>query len=304
MRPAPDMLVVTDRISLSTTTYLHPHVLGTLAIAAILRRKIATVDITGEYLECELPDVDEVLMALDPRLSRLLAELDPSVKRYTDESGKLVVKLKRALYGCVQSARLWYIKLRDTLLDLGYSINPYDLCTFHKDVNGEQIAIAFHVDDLLITAASEKMIDDVIKELEGKFVGVGTVRGDTHTYLGMNFAIKADSIELDMSSYLNKLVAEREGRAKTTPAKTDLMSDDESSELLCEKDQKLFHSEVAKILFVVKRIRMMCLPAISVLASKVGKATNQDRERLDRILDYLRSTKEMTLILQCGGNMD
>ena len=57
--------------NISSSTLSLEAVLGTLAIAAILRRKIATVDITGAYLECELPDEVEVLMSLDPLLSRL-----------------------------------------------------------------------------------------------------------------------------------------------------------------------------------------------------------------------------------------
>ncbi|CAN0452458.1 unnamed protein product, partial [Ectocarpus fasciculatus] len=59
-----------------------------------------------------------------------------------------VVKLKRALYGCVQSARLWFEKLRGVLEADGFEANPYDLCTFNKMVDGEQVSVAFHVDDL------------------------------------------------------------------------------------------------------------------------------------------------------------
>ena len=48
---------------------------------------------------------------------------------------------------------------------------------------------------------------------------------------------------------------------------------------------------------------MMCLPAVSVLASKVKKATGQDRGRLDRVFYYLFATKDMVMKFKCGGSI-
>ena len=72
-----------------------------IAIAAILKRKVVTADTTGAYLECDLPEEDEVYMELDPLQTPLLATLDPSVIGVVGDNGMLVVKLKKALYGLV-----------------------------------------------------------------------------------------------------------------------------------------------------------------------------------------------------------
>jgi len=288
--------------NISSPTVCLESVFGMLAVAAILRRKVATVDITGAYLECELPEDDEVIMLVDPLLSRLLAEVDPSAVPFQNDKGQLCVRLKRALYGCVQSARLWLEKLRDTLVSLGFEANPYDLCTFNKVVDGEQISIAFHVDDLLITCCSDSAIDALIVQLEGVFTGVSATRGATHSYLGMQFIVKDGGIELDMSGYLEKILADRpELKNKPTPADTNLMSDLELSQELNDAEQKLFHSEVAKVLFIAKRCRMQCLTAVSVLASRVKCATRRDRDRLDRIFHYLHTTRDMVMCFKCGG---
>ena len=37
------------------------------------------------------------------------------------------MKVDKALYGCVESAVLWYKKLRSTLEADGYEVNLYDL---------------------------------------------------------------------------------------------------------------------------------------------------------------------------------
>lgn len=290
--------------TISSPTVCLESVFGMLAVAAILRRKIATVDITGAYLECELPEEDEVLMKLGPLLSALVVEIDPTAVPFRDDKGCLVVKLKRALYGCVQSARLWFEKLRDTLLALGFESNPYDLCTFHKTVDDETISIAFHVDDLLITCRSDAIIDNLVSDLEKTFANVSSTRGAKHSYLGMRFVVTDEAIELDMSGYLKKILSDSDSlKLKPTPADANLMTDDSSSILLDAEGQKVFHSQVAKILFVAKRCRMMCLPAISVLASKVYKATEQDRGRLDRIFHYLNATKDMVMKFKCGGKV-
>jgi hypothetical protein len=55
-----------------------------------------------------MPDGDEVIIELSPLVASFLAEIDPTVKSFADESGRVLVRLKRALYGCVQSALLWY----------------------------------------------------------------------------------------------------------------------------------------------------------------------------------------------------
>lgn len=84
---------------------------------------------------------------------QILAQIDPTVVPHRSLDGTLIVKLKRALYGCVQSARLWFEKLRSTLSAAGFTPDPNDFCTFNKVIRRSQITIAFHVDDLSIASA-------------------------------------------------------------------------------------------------------------------------------------------------------
>ena len=138
--------------NLSSPTASMESLLAIIAIAAIQRRKIDSIDITGAYLECTLPPKDDVHMELDPTVAMLLRELDPAAATYATVKGANIVKLERALYGCVQSARLWYKKLRDTLVSIGFIVNNYDLCVFNKMVYDVQVSVVFHVDDLLLCA--------------------------------------------------------------------------------------------------------------------------------------------------------
>ncbi len=86
-------------------------------------------------------------MELDPILTRILAEIDPSAIPMIDQKGMLTVKLNRALYGLVQSSLLWYKKLRAALESMGFVSNDYDACVFNRGIGVKQITVAVNVDD-------------------------------------------------------------------------------------------------------------------------------------------------------------
>ncbi len=69
-----------------------------------------------------------------------------------------------------------------------FEINPYDPCIANKMVDGSQMTIRWHVDDLMISHLKQEEIMQVvqqIKDIYGKILkeNVGTV----HDYLGMTF---------------------------------------------------------------------------------------------------------------------
>ena len=89
------------------------------AIAAQEDRHVATLDIGGAYLNASMKE-HEVLMRLDPKLAMILTKIRPDCKPFLDADGTIVVQLDKALYGCVESARLWYDHLRKTLEAMGF----------------------------------------------------------------------------------------------------------------------------------------------------------------------------------------
>ena len=87
------------------------------------------------------------------------------------ESGTKVLYLiiLRALYGCIQSALLWYNLYLNTLVEEGFIINPYDKCVANKVINGEQCTIAFYVDDNKISHEDPGVVTKVIQNLKEHF---------------------------------------------------------------------------------------------------------------------------------------
>ena len=63
----------------------------------------------------------------------------------------LYVCLSKSLYGMLRSALLLYKLLRSDLEDRGFVVNPYYPCVSNKMVDGSQITVCWHVDDLKIS---------------------------------------------------------------------------------------------------------------------------------------------------------
>jgi hypothetical protein len=84
----------------------------------------------------------------------------------------LYLELLKALYGCVQSALLWYNLLTGTLEGMGFKLNTYDPCVANSIIHGKQCTIAWFVDDNKIShvdcGAVTKIKKDNIEALRKK----------------------------------------------------------------------------------------------------------------------------------------
>jgi hypothetical protein len=58
--------------------------------------------------------------------------------------------LEKAVYGKMKSALLFCQKWVVDLTSLGFTINPYNPCITNKFVDGHQLEVCWHVDQLLI----------------------------------------------------------------------------------------------------------------------------------------------------------
>ena len=64
--------------------------------------------------------------------------------------------MSKALYGMLESALKFYERLRKDLEEAGFKVNPYDPCVANKIVNGTQMTVTWHVDDLKVSHADEE----------------------------------------------------------------------------------------------------------------------------------------------------
>ena len=121
-----------------------------------------TLDVGGAFLNADMPDTGpKVHVRIDGPAAQILADMDPTHKAHLDERGTIIVQLRKALYGTVQASKLWYQTLSLKLSELGYQKNAYDPCVFNKTVEGHQVTIALHVDDMFVTSVNREDLDEI-----------------------------------------------------------------------------------------------------------------------------------------------
>ena len=99
--------------------------------------------------------------------------------------------MKKALYGVLKSALLFYMKLIGDLKISGFKLNLYDPCVMNKIVGGEQMTVVFHMYDMKVSYKIDKAITRAIEYLDGVYPGIKAVRGNVHDYLGMRLDYSA-----------------------------------------------------------------------------------------------------------------
>ena len=281
------------------------------AIDAREGRHLAVTDIPGEFLHADMEQ--DIHMLLKGTIAMLIVKLDPSLYRkfiWENKKGKpmLYIKLKKALYGTLQVALLFWRLLSDTLIEWGFKLNEYDKCVANKIINGKQCTIIWHVDDLKISHVDPKVVNNIIKKLEEKFgqeSPLVTSQGKKIVYLGMciDYTIKG-KVKISMYDFIDKMLAELPSDmngVSATPAALHLFNIDEGAEKLDENKAQLFHHLVAKLLYLSRRSRQDIQTAVAFLCTRVQSPDTDDYKKLVKVMKYLCNTKHITLTMEAGS---
>ena len=266
-------------------------------------RDVATADVPGAFLHSDIDDdtyviVDGPLVPILLRANKKYAEFVHITK-----SGKKIIylKLKKALYGTMKAARLFWENLSDKLKQYGFEPNQYEKCIVTKEINGKQCTVAWHVDDLKISHADPQVVTDVITHLETFYGQLSTTRGNAHTYVGMYFEFPGDgTVKILMTDHLKDAVNDFPDSLDdkvTTPAADHIFTVNPDTEPLSEDQRRLLHKIVAKLLFVSTRGRPDIHIPISFLTSRVTKADKDDWKKLRRLISYIKNTMDLCLTL-------
>jgi hypothetical protein len=158
------------------------------------------------------------------------------------------------------------------------------------------------VDDTKISHADPEVVSTIIEKLENVFGKMTITRGSTHVFLGMNINYNKQerTAKISMRDYLVEAITESGlniTKVAATPANKDLFDVNDASTLLAKPDSEVFHSVVAKLLYVAIRARADLLLAVGFLTTRVSKSTEQDVDKLQRLLEYINGTIDMEYIV-------
>ena len=304
----------TDKEKASSPTVAIESVLLSCVIDAMEGRDVATIDISGAFMKADIEDV--VHMKLEGKMAKLLVRIDPKLnhKHVQMQGGKqvLYVELKKALYGTLKAALLFWKKFTTKLKQWGFEVNPYDWCVMNKTIGGTQCTILWHVDDLKISHVKPNVVTKVIKQLEAEFgieAPLAETRGKVHEYLGMILDFTTPGkVMVSMKDFIermpNELPTDMDGEAVTAAANHLFEVNETEPIKLNEEQSAMFHHNVAKLLFLCKCARLDIQTAVAFLCTRVKAPNTDDYKKLTWIMRYLRGTVNNTgavMTLAKGG---
>ena len=258
---------------------------------------------------------EEVIMRLKGELADFLVNLHPGLyAQYVikDSRGKslLFVRLKKALYGLMRAALLFYRKFRGELEAYGFVVNDYDPCVAnYTTAKGQQMTAVWHVDDVFTSCVEDFEITKFacyLCDIYGPKLTMHT--GTKFDYLGMNLDFEGDGgVAIDMFKHVDNLLEEFpeeiSGKA-ATPAAKHLFEVREDGEKLNEKDAEAYHHTTAQMLFIGSRARRDLQPVISFLTTRVKSPDKDDWGKVKRALKYINGTRRLKLRIKIEGVED
>jgi hypothetical protein len=292
---------------LKSPTATTESIFSCLTIGCLKEMKFAKLDIGGAYLNARIDDKDEIYMEISKQITDILVDAMPELRRYVTKDGTLLVQILMALYGLVQSAALWFKTLTTFLGSIGFVANQIDPCVMNKKVSTGIVTIVLYVDDILVMSPSVDEIKWLIVELEKQYGEVAVELSNKFTYLGMGMEVKPDNtIELSMQKYVDSILESspenKDLKTYATPATTKLFSKP-TGKLLSMKEKERFHTTVAQLLYLCKRTRPdIQLPTL-FLCTRVSEPYESDREKLRRVLGYLKLTRRKKRIIKIDKRM-
>jgi len=154
--------------------------------------ELRQLDVKTAFLQSELQE--EVYVQPPPGLEQ-------------GEGQRVVYRLRRALYGLKQAPRAWHQKLKTVLTEMGFVPSKVDPCLYIKETDQGKILLLTYVDDLLIAAKTNDMVESVVRSVQA----VLDVRDMGEATMFLNLSIERDRqaglLKLHQRQQIEALVA-------------------------------------------------------------------------------------------------
>jgi hypothetical protein len=264
---------------------------------------IEQADVKNAYLNALLEENEEIYIELPPFYESFRPLPDHLVK----SGKKIVLRLRRPLYGTKQGAHHWYQELKRILVSLGFRVSEADEATFYR-VEGDRFTIiAAATDDFTIIADSPQSSSRIKKEMRGFFELVDL--GPISWLLGVSVSHdpKNRTIALGQETYIDQILT-RFGLDKARPASTpmepgvDLTPDSPaiSPILLTSAEKTTYREMIGSLMYLSTMTRPDITFAVSTLSQYLDSPHTTHLEAVKRVFKYLAGTKHLRLTL--GGH--
>ena len=129
----------------------------------------------------------------------------------------MVCLLNKSLYGLKQAPRAWYFRFATFLLTLGFIKAKSDTFLFIYRRGDETAYLLLYVDDIVLTASSQQLLQRIISSLQQKFAMRDL--GQFHHFLGVTVESRPSDLFLHQRQYALDIL-ERAGMTDCKPCST------------------------------------------------------------------------------------
>ena len=265
------------------------HVRFALAIATKYHLNIHQMDVCTAFLGVDLED--DIYMH-PPQGYFCFVQTG----RLTKTSRKMVLRLRKSLYGLKQSSHVWYGTFTDFVISIGFVASRVDRGPFvlHNKDQDIVAAVILQVNDLLIIA-NEGLIGQIKDQMKKRFQMHDL--GSVSFYLGMNIKCNPGHhlIDIHQHSFIRTILAKfrmDESRSVVKPIamKVHKRKYDEET---C--DPTIYQSMIGSLMYAMTAIRPNIAYAIAVLSRYNHDPSNEHMVALEHVFRYLNGTKDWRL---------
>jgi hypothetical protein len=211
-----------------------------------------------------------------------------------NDNSNYVLRIKKNMYGLRQAGNNWFDALRSSLISFGFRQSCHDPCLFIKN----NCLLLVYVDDCLIFAKSDEILDEVLHALEKEFVL--TSQGSVGAYLGIDIQRTTDGyLELTQTGLINKIITvcglQDQSTEHHTPATMILTADPDGPP---REHSWNYRSIIGMLNYLASSTR----PDIAFAVHQCARFTTAPRRLhelgIRRIVRYLKATSTKGYILR------
>ncbi|GKV31446.1 hypothetical protein SLEP1_g40131 [Rubroshorea leprosula] len=236
----------------------------------------------------------------------LAAMIEEIESLHKNQTWKLVKPPKgQRIVGCK-----WVFMRKEGIPGSRFTQSNYDNCVYHKKLgDGSWVYLLLYVDDMLITAKSMLIIDDLKKQLSGEFEMKDL--GATKKILGMEIHrdCKGGKLFLSQKKYIEKVLewfGLHEAKAVTTPLGAHFKLSSNLSPETEEEKKFMAHvpyaSAIGSLMYAMVCTRPDISHAVSVVSRYMANLGKEHWETMKWILRYLRGTIDVGLVYDRSAN--
>ena len=120
------------------------------------------------HFDMELHQMDVKTAFLNGDLNEEVYMMQPE-GFVANDSGKLVCRLKKSIYGLKQASRQWYLKFHSVVASYGFVENKVDQCIYCKVSGRKFIFLILYVDDILLASSDLGLLHETKRMLSNNF---------------------------------------------------------------------------------------------------------------------------------------